>query len=251
MTLDGKVALVTGAASGIGKATATLFGKAGAKVVVADVQDEAGETVAKGIRDAGGEAFYQHCDVGDEAQVQAMVGAAEERFGGLDIAFNNAGIEGETGLLADQSRKNWDRTLAIDLTGVYLCLHHEVPALRRRGGGAIVNMSSVAGLVGLPGSSPYGAAKHGVIGLTRDLAIELAQDGIRVNAVCPGAIQTPMIDRYVAGNEQAREELVRLHPLGRLGTPEEVAGPVVFLCSDQASFITGQALAIDGGWTAQ
>jgi NAD(P)-dependent dehydrogenase (short-subunit alcohol dehydrogenase family) len=243
----GKVALVTGAASGIGRATALAFAQAGARVVVADV-DEAGsqETVAL-IGAASGEAVFVRADVADEEAVAALVETAVTRFGRLDYAHNNAGIQGTFGRLADCSREEWDRLLAVDLTGVWLCLKHEIPQMLRQEGGAIVNTSSVSGLRGGQDSPAYVASKHGVVGLTRKAARDYAADGIRVNAVCPGVTRTPLLDRLFTVRPDLEATWREALPLGRFGTPEEVAAAVVWLCSDAAAFVTGHAMVIDGG----
>lgn len=247
--MDGKVALVTGGSAGIGRATAEAFAAAGAKVVVADVDDQRGEQVAEALRAGGGEAIYVHCDVSSAEDVEHMVDTTVETFGGLHLAFNNAGIEGAPAPTAECSRDNWDRTLAVNLTGVFLCMQAEIPRILESGGGAIVNCSSVAGLVGTQGVPAYTASKHGVNGLTKVAALELAAEGIRVNSVCPGVIMTEMIERASESMGDLLDQVVAAHPIGRGGRPEEVADTVVWLCSDESSFITGQTLAVDGGFT--
>lgn len=249
--MAGKVALVTGAAAGIGRATAEAFAREGARVVVSDVTAEAGEAVASGIRARGSEAAFVRCDVARGEEVEALVRRTTELFGGLDYAFNNAGIEGRTAFTAECSEENWDRVLGINLKGAWLCMRHEIPVMLRRGGGAIVNCASVAGLVGFRGIPAYTASKHGLIGLTRTAALEYAAQGIRVNAVCPGVIRTAMVERFTRGDPQAEAGLVAAEPVGRMGTPDEVAAAVLWLCSDSASFVTGHALAVDGGMVAQ
>lgn len=249
--LEGKVALVTGGSSGIGRATALAFARAGAKVVVSDVAVQGGEETARLIREAGGDAVFIRTDVSQPDEVEALIRQAVETYGRLDCAFNNAGIEGESAPTAECSLANWQRVLAINLTGVWLCMRYEIAQMLRQGGGAIVNTASVAGLVGFRGIPAYVASKHGIVGLTRTAALEYATAGIRVNAVCPGVIQTPMIERFTAGNPAALQQLLALEPIGRLGRPEEVAEAVVWLCSDAASFVTGHALAVDGGLVAQ
>ena len=243
----GKVALVTGGGSGIGRATALKFATVGAKVVVADINEPSAQATAKEITDLGGEAAATAVDVADGAAVKAMVDFAVERFGQLDCAFNNAGIEGEGGSVVDCTEENWARTIAIDLTGVWLCMKHEIPAMLASGGGTIVNTSSVAGLSGTPGLPAYGAAKHGVVGLTKGAAKEFAGRGIRINAVCPGVIETPMVDRLGANMGGTKDAFDKLHPIGRLGQPEEIAEAVIWLCSPASSFVTGHAMALDGG----
>ncbi len=250
--LDGKVALVTGGSSGIGRASALAFARAGAKVVVADMDVERGEAAVADILGGGGQACFVRADVTRSADVQAMVAATVERFGQLDCALNNAGIEGVVGVPIDEAQEaDWDRVIDINLKGVWLCLQHEIRQMKRQGGGSIVNTASVAGLVGGTFGAAYFASKHGVVGLSKAAAVENGTSTIRVNAVCPGVIKTEMADRLL-DNDAEREQLIAAqHPIGRLGTPEEVAEMVVWLCSDAASFVTGQALAVDGGFVAQ
>jgi len=250
----GKVAVVTGGASGIGRAGALEFAKAGAKVVVADVDVAGGEETVKQIRDMGGEAIFVRTDVSKEEDVKAMVEAAEKQFGGLDYAFNNAGIEGQMAPTAEYTLEAWNKVIGINLTGVWLCMRYEIPVMLRRGGGAIVNTASVAGLVGFPSTPAYTASKHGVVGLTKAAAIEYGPRNIRVNAICPGVIETPMVmsrSMQLATNREAYQQMVALHPLNRLGTAEEVAKTAVWLCSPDASFITGAALPVDGGFVSR
>ncbi len=250
--MDSKVALVTGAAAGIGKATAFAFAAEGASVALVDSDEQRGGLVADEIREAGGRALFIPADVSQAELANAMVSATMSRFGRLDFAFNNAGIEGDPGPIELCSDQNWDRTLAVNLTGVFLCMRAEIPAMRASGGqGAIVNCASIAGLNGFPGLAAYVASKHGVNGLTRSAALELAADGIRVNSVCPGAIETEMIQRIKVEQPELIERTVAAHPLGRLGQPEEIAACVIWLCSAGAGFVTGQAIAVDGGYTTQ
>ncbi|WP_447952825.1 glucose 1-dehydrogenase [Sphingopyxis chilensis] len=245
-----RAALVTGASSGIGKAAAASFMRAGYTTILADIDEEVGRSVAAELRSTGVCNFVR-CDVSDEADVRGLIDHVVAAHGRLDAAFNNAGIEGRQAAIMDSSADDFDRVVAVNLRGVWLCLREEIrQMLRQSEGGAIVNCSSVAGLIGLPGMSPYVASKHGVIGLTRAAALECAQSRIRVNAVCPGAIQTPMLDRYMAGIEGGRAQMEANEPMGRIGGPEEIASAVLWLCGKEASFVTGHALAVDGGWTA-
>jgi len=245
--LAGRVALVTGAGSGIGRASAVALARAGAAVVVADVDDHGARTTTDLIIGAGGTAAARQCDVTDEADVDAAVAFAVEEFGGLHVAHNNAGINATPSLLADVTEADFDRVIAVDLTSVFLCMKAEITWMLEHGGGVIVNTSSGAGLIGYPTTGPYVAAKHGVIGLTKTAALEYGRQGVRVNAVCPGTVRTPMVDvaTQLPGLE---EQLVALHPIGRIGEPEEIANAVLWLCSDDASFVLGHALAVDGGY---
>ena len=249
--VDGKVAMLTGAGSGIGRATALAFAREGAKVVVADIVVAGGEETVRMIKAAGGEAIFVKTDVTKAAEVEALVKKTVETYGRVDCAFNNAGIEGEMALTADCTEENWDRVVNIDLKGVWLCMKYEIPQMLKQGGGAIVNTASVAGLVGFQGIPAYVASKHGVNGLTKTAALEYAKSGIRVNAVCPGVIHTPMVERFFSANPQASEAMSALEPVGRLGKPEEIAEAVLWLCSDAASFVTGLPMAVDGALTAQ
>jgi NAD(P)-dependent dehydrogenase (short-subunit alcohol dehydrogenase family) len=248
--VDGKVVLVTGAASGIGRATAIELAIEGARLVLCDV-DAAGEDTARAARALGAEAAFVTADVARQADVDALVEHAVARHGRLDCAVNNAGIEGALRETAEYPEETFVRVIEVNLIGVWRCLRAEIPAMRRAGGGAIVNLSSAAGLVGAGGLSAYVAAKHGVVGLTRAAAIDYAKEGIRVNAVCPGVIETPMVDRLSAELPTLRDALVGMAPMGRLGQPEEIAEAIVWLCSDAASFVTGHTLAVDGGYVAQ
>jgi NAD(P)-dependent dehydrogenase (short-subunit alcohol dehydrogenase family) len=247
----GQVALVTGAASGIGAATALQFADAGASVVLADVQTEAGEALAKKIQARDGKALFVKADMASEADIKNMVAAAVKQFGRLDFAFNNAGIEGSPADTINCTNENWDRTMNINLRGVWQCMKYEIPEMLKVGGGAIVNCSSVAGVVGFTGIPAYTASKHGVLGLTKTAALEYANKNIRVNAVCPGVIKTPMIDRFTHGEAQATQALMAGEPLGRMGQPEEIASSVLWLCSAGAAFVTGHPLVVDGGWVAR
>jgi NAD(P)-dependent dehydrogenase (short-subunit alcohol dehydrogenase family) len=245
----GKVALVTGGAFGIGRATAIAFAREGAKVVIADwVEDN--ETLGL-ILANGGTATFVKCDVSHAADVEAMVAKTISTYGRLDYAFNNAGIEGVSASTHACTEENWDRTLEVNLKGAWLCMKHEIPEMLKAGKGAIVNCASIAGLVGFPGLPAYTASKHALVGLTKTTALEYAKQNIRVNAVCPGVIKTPMIDRFTGKNKAVEKQFEVMEPLGRLGAPEEVANAVIWLCSDEASFVTGDAMAVDGGWIAQ
>lgn len=252
-SLAGSVALVTGAASGIGRATALAFGAAGASVVVADMDAPGAEATAEAIGATGAQAVVLHVDVTAPDSVESMVRRAVERFGRLDFAHNNAGVTAGagTGLTHLQDEATWDRVLGVNLKGVWLCMKYEIPQMLAQGGGAIVNTASVSGLVGRAGRSAYVASKHGVVGLTRTAAIEYARQGIRVNAVCPGFVRTPLVERALAAEPEREDWMLSVTPMGRLGTPEEVAAAVLWLCSDAASFVTGHLLTLDGGVVAQ
>jgi NAD(P)-dependent dehydrogenase (short-subunit alcohol dehydrogenase family) len=248
--LEGKVALVTGAASGIGRATALVFADEGATMVLADVDETGGRETVGLAEDRGAKAFFIECDVSDSVQVVALVEACVERLGRLDCAFNNAGIGGESARLTDYDEEAWSRVLAVNLTGVFHCMKSELRQMVAQGYGAIVNAASLVGLMGYPNLGAYNAAKHGVVGLTRTAALEYASSGIRVNAVCPGWIETPMVmdsGPLPASIPAVYDALAGLMPLGRLGKPEEVAAAVAWLCSDAASFVTGHPLLVDGG----
>ena len=250
MELRSKVAIVTGGTSGIGRDAAVLFAKAGAKVVVAGRREVEGKETIDLIRTAGGEGLFVKTDVSRAADVRALVQKTVENFGRLDIAFNNAGIEGSWSPIAEQSEEDWDSTIDINLKGVWLCLKYEIQQmLKQDGGGAIVNMASVAGFIGSAGAATYCASKHGVMALTKSAALETARSGIRVNVVCPGVIETPMGER-LWGAPEAKKFALGLHPIGRFGRPEEIAAAVVWMCSDGASFMTGQSLVLDGGFLA-
>ena len=248
---DGKVAVVTGAGSGIGRATALAFAREGAKVVITDVDADRGEETAQFIRRAEGEAIFIRCDVTQSEEVELMVNNAVTTFGRIDCAFNNAGIQSPHQPVHEFPEDVWDQLLNVNLKGVFLCVKHEIPHMLRQGKGAIVNAASVGGLIGTAGLCAYTASKHGVIGLTKTAALEYAKQGIRVNAVCPGAINTPMVDKAEMIYPEVRELLTSMHPIGRLGEPDEVAAAVLWLCSDRASFVTGHSLVIDGALTAQ
>jgi NAD(P)-dependent dehydrogenase (short-subunit alcohol dehydrogenase family) len=250
-SMDGRVAIVTGGSAGIGRATALTFARAGASVALADVHADTGDRVRKEIEQIGGRAMFLETDVADPAAVARLVGETVSAFGRLDYAFNNAGIEGAPAPTADCTLENWNRTLSVNLTGVWLCMREEIPRMLETGGGAIVNNASVAGLVGFANIPAYAASKHGVVGLTKTAALDYATAGVRVNAVCPGVIDTEMITRFTGGDAQALADLTITEPVGRLGTPAEIASAVLWLCSDGASFVTGQALAVDGGFVAR
>ncbi len=248
---EGGVALVTGASSGIGKATALAFARAGARVALADVLTEEGQALTEQIRAGGGEAMFIECNVGDVNEVRAMVDTLHAEWGRIDYAFNNAGVEGEQANTADCSEENWNRVININLRGVWACMKYELQRMQHQKSGAIVNCSSIAGEVGFPGIPAYVASKHGVLGLTKNAALEFVGHGIRVNAICPGVIDTPMIHRFSQGEEDIEHQLEYAEPIGRMGRPEEIAEAVLWLCSDKASFVTGHALAADGGWLAK
>ncbi len=249
--MDGKIALVTGAAAGIGRESALAFARAGAKVVVSDITVDAGEETVAMIEAAGGEAVFVKADVSNQADVNALVSKAVETYGRLDFAHNNAGIEGIPAPCGECTEENWDKTIAINLTGVFYCCKAEIAQMLKQGGGAIVNTASVAGLVGFAGIPAYTASKHGVNGLTKQIALDYAKENIRVNSVCPGVIHTAMIDRFTGGDPDALAAMTASEPVGRLGKPSEVADAVVYLCSDEASFVTGINMPVDGAFVAQ
>jgi NAD(P)-dependent dehydrogenase (short-subunit alcohol dehydrogenase family) len=249
--LEGKAALVTGGGSGLGRASAIALARAGATVTVADVDEQGGkETVTLVLEEAGGDADFVRADVTQADEVEAMVDKTVTRWGRLDCALNNAGTTGVSAPTADHTLEDWNRAIALNLTGVFLCLKYEIPVMLEHGG-AIVNMASGAGLVGFAGLPAYVASKHGVVGLTRAAALEYASQGLRVNAICPGSTRTPMLEGFMGGDEQVERMMTRAVPLGRLGRPEEIADAVVWLCSDAASFVVGHALAVDGGSVIQ
>src|SRR5947199_6395063 len=248
---EGKVALVTGGGSGIGRATALAFARDGAQVVIGNRNVQRGEETVSMIRDAGGTASFQRTDVLVAADVEALVDYATTTYGRLDVAFNNAGIDGDVGPLAEQTEANYDAVMDINVKGVWLSMKYEIPQMLDQGGGAIVNCSSVAGVIGFPGIGIYSASKHAVIGLTKAAALEYSAQGIRVNAVNPAVIDTEMVDRLADGMNVKKDDLTTFHPIGRLGRVEEVAEAGLWLCSDKASFVTGHSMMVDGGFTAR
>jgi NAD(P)-dependent dehydrogenase (short-subunit alcohol dehydrogenase family) len=246
----GKVAFVTGAANGIGRAAALAFAREGAGVVVADVSEQGNQETASMVEEAGGRALAVRCDVSRAEDVKAALDKAVEAFGRLDCAFNNAGVEQPITATADLTEEEWDRIVSINLRGVFLCMKHEIPLMLRQGGGAIVNTSSGAGVKGFAGQAAYCAAKYGIVGLSNAAALDYAKSNIRINAVCPGIIETPMMDRFSGGTPEGRARVIAQEPIGRMGKPEEIAAAVIWLCSDAAAFIVGHAMVIDGGQTA-
>src|SRR6516225_4583000 len=250
--LDGKVTIITGAGSGIGRAASKIFAREGARLVLADVVEEGGQETLRILKESGADAIFVKTDVSKWHDVDTMVARTIEKYGRLDCAFNNAGIEGEGSQTHKCSEANWNRVLAINLTGVWLCMKAEIgQMLKQGGGGAIVNTSSLAGIAGAIGGPAYVAAKHGVAGLTRAAALEYGRHNIRVNAVCPGPIRTPMLGRLMQFTKDAEQRMVRSEPLKRLGEPEEVGETVAWLCSDRASYVTGLPMPVDGGFFAQ
>ena len=245
-----KVALVTGGSFGIGRAAAVAFAKKGARVVIADWIEDKEEVTLKQIKDGGGEALFVQCDVSKASDVKAVVDKTIAVFGRLDYAFNNAGIEGATAPTHECTEENWDKTIGINLKGVWLCMKNEIPQMIKQGSGAIVNCASIAGLSGFVGLPAYTVSKHGIIGLTKTAALENAKAGIRINAVCPGVIHTAMVDRVTGKDKEVEKAYIAMEPVGRMGTAEEVAEAVIWLCSDAASFVTGHAMPVDGGFTA-
>jgi NAD(P)-dependent dehydrogenase (short-subunit alcohol dehydrogenase family) len=249
--LQGKVTLITGGGSGIGQATALRAASEGAKIMIADYVPEGAERTVRMIKEAGGEASCLAADVSITKQVEVMVSKTVETYGRIDCAFNNAGIEGKFDSTIECTEENFDRVIAIDLKAVWLCMKYEIPQMLKQGGGTIVNTASIAGLLGFNGIPAYVAAKHGVVGLTRTAALEYAQKNIRVNCVCPGVINTPMVRRAIDSGGLSEADVVVAEPVGRLGKPEEIAEGVIWLLSDAASFVTGHPLTIDGGWVAR
>ncbi|MBP0013561.1 MAG: SDR family oxidoreductase [Roseofilum sp. SBFL] len=247
--LENKIALVTGGSSGIGRATALAFAGKGAKVVIGSPQVKEGEETVELIKEAGSEGLFVKTDVTQAAEVESLVTQTVAMYGGLDYAFNNAGTEGVVRLAIEQGEEDWDLIINTNLKGVWLSMKYEIPQMLKQGTGAIVNNSSALGLRGASNLAIYSASKHGIIGLTKSLALEHARDGIRINVVCPGAIETDMVNRIVPNLEDKAAMIEQLYPLGRIGLPEEIANTVVWLCSDEASFITGQSIVVDGGFT--
>ncbi|HEY3475597.1 MAG TPA: glucose 1-dehydrogenase [Anaerolineales bacterium] len=247
---DGKVALVTGGSSGIGQAACHLYAREGAQVVVSDIDEKRGDETVRTIQQNSGDAVFVRADVSKPEDCQALVAAALEKYGRLDIAFNNAGIGGEANLTAEYSIEGWQKVIEINLSSVFYSMKYEIPAILQNGGGAIVNMASILGRVAFQNSPAYVAAKHGVVGLTKTAAVEYAKQGLRINSVGPGFIRTPLISS-LEEDQQTRDLLISLHPVGRLGESEEVAELVIWLSSEKASFVTGGYYAIDGGYLAQ
>jgi NAD(P)-dependent dehydrogenase (short-subunit alcohol dehydrogenase family) len=249
----GKVAFVTGAAGGIGRATALAFAREGAKVVVVDISEQSSQETVRLIEEFGGQALAIQCDVSRAEDVKAALDKTIETFGRLDAAFNNAGVEQVPKATADITEGEWDRIMNIDLRGLFLCMKYEIPLMLKQGGGAIVNTSSGAGVKGFKDQAAYVAAKHGVVGLTRAAALDYASQNIRINVVCPGIVDTPMMDRFGGGTPEGKERelagAAAVQPIGRAGKPEEIAAAVLWLCSDAASFVVGAAMMVDGGHT--
>jgi NAD(P)-dependent dehydrogenase (short-subunit alcohol dehydrogenase family) len=249
-TFKGKVAFVTGAANGIGRATAIAFATEGADVVLADISEKDIQETARLIEEAGGKALAIRCDVQKSEDIKNALDQAVQKFGGIDVAFNNAGIEQPTKELTAITEEEWDKLMNIDLRGIFLCMKYQIPLMLASGGGAIVNTSSGAGVKGFKGQAAYAAAKHGIIGLSRSAALDYADQNIRINAICPGIIETPMMDRFSGGTPEGRQKVIAQEPIGRMGKPEEIASAVLWLCSEGASFAIGHALVVDGGQTA-
>jgi NAD(P)-dependent dehydrogenase (short-subunit alcohol dehydrogenase family) len=249
--LDGKVAIITGAGSGIGRATSLIFAREGAALVLSDIVAEAGEETLKMVTQAGSRAIFVRTDVSKMTDVEQLIARTIASFGRLDCAFNNAGIDGKMARTADCTEDVWNRTIAVNLTGVFFCMKAEIAQMLKQGGGAIVNTASAAGLAGSPGLPAYVASKHGVVGLTRAAAIEYGREKIRVNCVCPGPIRTPMLNRLLAHRPEMEQRFASAEPLKRLGEPHEIGEAVAWLCSDAASYVTGHAMSVDGGYMAR
>ncbi len=250
--LEGKITLVTGGSTGIGRATALVLAREGATVLIADLQDEEGANTVAQVQAAGGTAEYHHLDVADEAGVDALVAHIKARYGRLDGAFNNAGIEGPTAKILEYSVADWERVQRVNLTGVFVCMKAELSLMAQQdSGGAIVSTASAAGLIGIPGASSYNASKHAVVGLTKTAALEYASRNVRVNAVCPGFIETPMLNRVTAASIKIKDQMIRMVPMRRVAQPAEIGEAVAWLLSPRSSYVTGVALPVDGGWVAQ
>ena len=253
MKFEGKVALVTGGTSGIGKATAIAFGKEGAKVVISGRREVKGQETVELIEAAGGKAKFVQSDISIESDIKKLIDEIVANFGRIDFAFNNAGVDGDNAPLHEQSVEQFDKLMAINVRGLFICMKYEITQMLSQENGVIVNNSSMGGLIAFPGLSPYHASKHAVMGLTRSAALDYAKFGIRINAVNPGIIDTAMIDRYIektGGSENDGQQLTQVVPMNRMGKPEEIAATVMFLCSEAASYVTGQSLVVDGGYTA-
>ena len=250
--LTNKIIVVTGGSTGIGRATAQILAAEGAAVIIADLQDGEGANTVGLIEQAGGQAEYHHIDVSDYAQVNGLIATIVERHGALDGAFNNAGIEGPTAKILNVSMAQWERVIRINLTGVFICMKCEIEQMiKQDGGGSIVNTASAAGLIGIPGAASYNASKHGVVGLTKTVTLEYAAHTIRVNAVCPGFIETPMLHRVTDASVKIRDQLIAAIPMKRVAQPSEIGDTVAWLMSEKSTYVTGVALPVDGGWVAQ
>jgi NAD(P)-dependent dehydrogenase (short-subunit alcohol dehydrogenase family) len=249
--LGGKIALITGAGSGIGRATALIFAREGATLALSDIAAEGGEETLRMVKQAGAEAIFVRTDVSKLAEVEALIAKVISNWGRIDCAFNNAGIDGKMAKTAECTEETWNRTIAVNLTGVFFCMKAEIPHMLRHGGGAIVNTASAAGLTGSPGLPAYVASKHGVVGLTRAAALEYGREKVRVNCVCPGPIRTPMLGRLLTNRPEMEQRFASAEPLKRLGEPGEIGEAVAWLCSDAASYVTGHAMSVDGGYMAK